>query len=249
MRYYPEDESDKEDVEQLNAESWMIESLKMNPGYCSWGPYEDYMWKENEGWDSRVIIANWEDFDWQLNELNEVVNFYFEVTRDSKPCEHCDQSGYNPETKRIADDWYDFAGTGREWCHNITQDEVDALVENKRLWDFKGKNPTADEVNQWSQKGIGHDAINRMICVEQRAKRLGVYGQCEHCEGYGHIYTEDKGKLGLVLWVLHPRKGCSRGIHIKEIQKHELTSAVNYLLHAAERNQNRFSKLTHSELN
>ena len=35
--------------------------------------------------------------------------------------------------------------------------------------------PTADEVNAWAGRGsIGHDAINRMICVETRAKRLGA---------------------------------------------------------------------------
>ena len=28
----------------------------------------------------------------------------------------------------------------------------------------------------------GHDAINRWICVKARAKHLGIYGHCEHCE-------------------------------------------------------------------
>lgn len=120
----------------------------------------------------------------------------------SQPCKACDQSGQNPETKAIDDDWYDFARTGRRWSNKITQDEVQALVDGGRLTDFthtwtqadgwQPKNPpyapTADEVNEWSLRNIGHDAINKWICVEARARRLGVFGQCSVCEGNGHVW-------------------------------------------------------------
>lgn len=141
------------------------------------------------------------DFNWALGVIwKGFVNPY-----RSQECTACKGSGYNPETKRIADDWYDFEGTGREWCHNITQDEVDALIENGRLMDFthnfvRGKGwtkiepppqITAEMVNEWSKHGLAHDAINRGICVETRAKRLGVFGYCPVCNGDGEIYFND----------------------------------------------------------
>lgn len=195
------------------------------------------------------------DFDWDLDDLNEIVNFYFEIERKSEHCEECGQTGYNPETRQISEDWYDFEHTGRKWNHNITQDEVQALVDRDRLHDFThtyeksvgwqkredGYIPTAEEVNAWSKEGFGHDSINHYVCVNQRAERLGVYGLCSSCEGEGYVYTEPAAKLGLVLWVIHPRKGCSRGIHIKDLKQENVIPAMKYLTEAMERNANRFS--------
>jgi hypothetical protein len=45
------------------------------------------------------------------------------------------------------------------------------------------------------------------------------------------------------LWVLHPRKGASRGIYIKNIEENEVEDVLKYLKQAAERNANRFSKI------
>jgi hypothetical protein len=126
----------------------------------------------------------------------------------SQDCKVCDGHGLNPATKQIEDDWYNFADTGRRWCNNITQDEVDALIEAGRLMDFthqwtqeNGWKPiepkpiiTAEMVNDWSYRGMGHDAINRWICVKQRAKRLGVYGLCPVCEGEGSIWFNERVK-------------------------------------------------------
>jgi hypothetical protein len=47
--------------------------------------------------------------------------------------------------------------------------------------------PLAEDVNKWSRSGMGHDSINQWICVEVRAKRLGVYGHCSVCSGKGKI--------------------------------------------------------------
>jgi len=103
--------------------------------------------------------------------------------------------------------WY-IIGDCRRWCHDLTQDEVDKLAEEGRLYDFThtwtrgegwkeredGYKPTAAEVNKWSQTGHGHDAINRWICVRQRAERLGVYGKCEHCKGEGCLWRDEEHK-------------------------------------------------------
>src|SRR3546814_12279893 len=84
MRYF-----DQEEAAGLNAEAWQIDLLACNPSYCSWGPSEDYMWKEGEGWNSRVVVPSWSDFGWRLDDMNECANFYFEVSRGSKECPVC----------------------------------------------------------------------------------------------------------------------------------------------------------------
>jgi hypothetical protein len=220
MRYYPSDEYDKKELERINAEEWMVELLKKNPDYCSWGNFEDYMWKDGDSWDCRCELESVKDL-WQLDEYNELVNFYFEVSRENIECEDCEGSGLNKETKQLSDDWYDFNRTGKKWCYNITQNEVDALWEHNRLHcDFKEK-PTADEVNIWASKSMGHDAINHNICVEARAKKEGIYGYCDKCHGQGRIYTEPKAHVALQMWFIHPRKGASRGVYLKNINKDE----------------------------
>jgi hypothetical protein len=95
-------------------------------------------------------------------------------------CKACDGSGYNPETRKIDNEWYAFDNqkTGsvinrygrpvtynqNAHCYNLTQVEVDALIAGNRLMDLTrdGHVPTVDEVNDWAKKDpIGHDAINR----------------------------------------------------------------------------------------
>ena len=95
-----------------------------------------------------------------------------------------------------------------EHCDNITQDEVEALVAKNRLMDFThtwtpdegwkrredGYIPTAEEINEANRTPslFGHDAINRHILIEARAKRLGVYGKCPVCNGEGTILQPDE---------------------------------------------------------
>jgi hypothetical protein len=253
MRTPPEDKYDAEDLKQLKAEGWMVELLSLNPSYPHWGPREDYMVVRGQSWNSSQHFASWAEFGpWKLDELNECVNFYFELGRNSKPCATCDKSGLNPATKQIADDFYDFAERGKRWVDQITQDEVDALIAQDRLrklvdgkWQSVPR--TATEVNAANRRGssnwdLDHDAINRWILIETRAKRLGVYGECSECEGKGHIYTEPKAHVNLVLWWLHPRKGCSRGIEVR-ITKADLPAVFAFLAEAAQRNAERFSKI------
>ena len=178
--------------------------------------------RRSSGWETRVLKKAWSDFQWGLNDLNECVNFYFSVERASVRCTACDQSGQNPATKRIADEFYAHSSpTGKGWDDAITDDEVDALWEHERLkHDFKEK-PSAAAVNARQRgRGMGHDGINRWILIETRAKRLGVYGTCESCGGEGNIFTEPAAYVSLTLWMLHPRKGASRGVEIGGILCH-----------------------------
>lgn len=244
MRYYPENKYDWEEIEKLglNKNDWRINALKINPDYCNWGNYEDYMNKKEKGWESPVELENVNQL-WELDELNELVNFYFEIYRHIEECKECEGTGYNKETLQISKDWYDFDNKGTRWCDKITQDEVEALWNKGRLkFDFK-EIPTAEEINKREKSGFMHDAINRIICIEQRAKRLNVYGLCPKCNGQGYFYTDDKVHLGLQMWFIHPRKGASRGVYLKNIEKEELSKVIKYLNEAKERNNNRFSKL------
>lgn len=313
MRSYdPTDKSDQEDARRLNAQPWQLELLALNPEYVFWGPHEDYMWKEGDGWDSRQSFASWAAFGpWELNELNECVNFYFSVERERKDCETCGGNGTHPDAQWISESWYShsspfkpqsfgamqaealmsrFGGKAHHlhgfgnypsaetlakygpaftefcehmlvrghWSDDLTQDEVQALVDAGRLMDFTHtftagqgwkKNdpatvPTADAVNAWARgRGLGHDSINQWVAVKRRCERLGVPHQCPTCEGHGYVFTAPDAHVSLTLWWLHPRKGCSRGIEIKNIGRDELPAVMAFLQEARKRNDQRFAKL------
>jgi hypothetical protein len=144
--------------------------------------------------------------------------------------------------------------TGRRWLDKITQDEVDALVEAGRLrkWTESGWQTvprTAAEVNAANaagarhDHGLKHDGINRGILIETRAKRLGVWGLCPSCEGHGTVFTAPHGHLNVVLWILHPRKGCSRGVRVRNLSSVDAEAVKQWLARAAKRNTQRFEKV------
>jgi hypothetical protein len=130
------------------------------------------------------------DFDWPMDI---VWKGYMNPYR-STDCKLCDGSGQNSATKKLSDDWYAHLRTdGKEgWMYHLEQADIKALLDKGRLRDFNDCIPTPDEVNAWARNGIGHDSINHWICVEAKAKRLGIYGECSHCKGKGYYYCEDK---------------------------------------------------------
>jgi len=314
MRKYDGDADDEKELLKLRAESWMIDLLKLNPAYVHWGPREDYMGKHGDdepwheerkklgmperkhGWEARILFKNWKEHTVALDELNEVVNFYFSVDRASKECETCKGTGYHPDAQWVSESFYDhmleeFMSEAKSvrplrdamvakygeafqafwadilahgaWHTRITQDEVETLVSDSRLYDFTHTYsqeqgwqpkeppavPTAQEVNDWHAGklrgkvgGFGHDAINRMILIEQRCKRLGLPQTCPPCEGHGTIFTAEEAHVELTYWLLHPRKGASRGVEVARIEREELPQVLTFLKQAAERNAERFAK-------
>lgn len=246
MRTYPDNEHDLKELKDLNVEDWQVEMLKLNPDYTCWGPYEGYMsGSGSKGWNSPSFYESWNEFGpWGLDELNEVVNFYFQVTRECKECESCEQLGVNAETLEIYKGWYGSLYGIPTWSDKLTQVEVDALWEAKRLYRFEEK-PTPEEVNRayLEAGGLFHDCINCGICVEARARQLGVWGKCTECGGRGHIYTKEEGQLNLILWFLHPRKGCSRGVEVKNLTQEDIPQVLAYLKEADSRSKSRFGKL------
>lgn len=244
---------DEEDIKELNAEDWQVELLKMNPDYTCWGPHEDYMWKES-GWDSRVLVDTWKEFGpWGLDDYNECVNFYFSVERKSENCSTCKGECYHPDAISVAHGFYAHQNlAGEHWNDKITQDEVEVLVKEGRLWSFvrnkpEGYIPLATEVNAAQRKGLGHDAINRAILIEARLKRLGLPQWCPACAGKGYEYTSPKAHVTLTLWMIHPRKGASRGVEVSNIQQEDLDGVFSFLNEARQRNAQRFSLIPSQE--
>lgn len=314
MRNFPKDELDQKELDKLKPAKWMVDLLKCNPSYTSWGVHEDYMSKRSQeegtdslgrtqdsGWESRKIFKRWEDFNWKLDELNECVNFYFEINRDSKKCPMCCGNGYHTDAQWVSESFYkhsspftcqtrdevrlealmvsfggDFSSNphgrgvypsedvlsryGTEfrnfceemakgdgyWNDKITQEEVDELVKQGRLWSIE--HPTAKEVNR-KQNEIGsgfimHDAINRSILIRHRLERFGIPVYCNVCDGDGRVFTEKKAHLSLTVWIIHPRKGASRGVEIERIEQKDLEAVQEWLVTARDRNAERFSKVS-----
>jgi hypothetical protein len=259
MRSYdPNDDYDEKEAKALLAEEWMLLALGLNPDYVLWGPGDDYMHGDGEGWNSAMRYDSWREFDITLDDLNEVVNFYFQITREAKDCGACGATGLSPKARKISDSFYGSSEEGG-WRDKITLDECKALVERGRLmeWDARAESwkkrevvdeaflrevNTANGSGRSLLSGRAHDAINRFILIETRCKRLGIVAACDKCKGEGSIFIEDRARLGLVLWLLHPRKGASRGVEIASIEKRDLPKALAFLKRAAERNTARFSK-------
>lgn len=247
MRNVPDGEYDAEELESLNAEPWMVELLSANPDYSSWGQHEDYMATRGEGWDSRVLAEGWEGFGpWKLDDLNEVVNFYFEIQRDSKECDVCGGDGYHPDANGVVNTFYAHMNLRREhWNDAITQDELQALKDAGRI-PADAHLADVNYANSRSGGGFGalsHDAINRHILIGARLARLGLPKYCPECTGRGSVYTEPAAHVNLVLWFIHPRKGCSRGVEVKRLSREDLPKAFAFLREAAERNAQRFSRV------
>lgn len=159
-------------------------------------------------------------FDWPLKKVwAGYVNPHYEMCKEC-PC--CAGTGHNPATRQLADDWHDSENFGRTWGYHyhvgpdgrhadhppwmvwgqtrrwsdrLTQDEADALADAGRLRHAGlGERPTAEQVNEWSRNGVGHDAINRWICIEARARRLGVFGKCHACGGSGELWATEEAR-------------------------------------------------------
>lgn len=138
-------------------------------------------------------------------------------------CKYCEWIGYNQETMVLYKSWYasdnpewEWIVEGQKrynknaWSNNLTQEDVQFLIEAGRLWDFtrvplneeQKKNcfpnwwtrepnwyiPTAEEVNKWNREWIWHDSLNCHYCVEWKAKRLWVFWYCECCEWHWYIF-------------------------------------------------------------
>lgn len=123
-----------------------------------------------------------------------------------------------------------------KWSYHLIQADIDALIEDERLWDFtrvprtpeqeeivrrkvatgenswlptsNGYRPTPDEVNSWNIRTRGHDGINQSVCVRARCKREGVDPLCSVCNGEGVTWASEEHKQKHDAWEpTEPPKG------------------------------------------
>jgi hypothetical protein len=106
-----------------------------------------------------------------------------------------DEYAVDREAQRLIDYWNGM------WSHHLSQDDVDALIAADRLWDFThtlaGGNGwekiepapvvTAEQVNEWSICGFGHDSINAHVVIKARCEREGVPYTCQTCDGHATL--------------------------------------------------------------
>ena len=160
MRHYPDADNkyDQEDLAELNAQPWMVRLLKLNPDYTCWGPHEDYMSDSGDGWNSRQLPNTWSEFGpWELDDLNELANFYFSVERDSKECPSCGGSGYHPDALWVSGSFYE------NW---EIIDVIDPFADNIDIsW------PTANAFDGMSC--VGEMTVHR---VDIHAHGIFIYG-------------------------------------------------------------------------
>lgn len=118
-----------------------------------------------------------------------------------------------------------FAG---HWHHHLIQADVDALIAANRLGDFtreprteeqrevvrqkvaaggnswlpesNGYIPTAEEINEWSIGGMGHDGINASVCIEARCQREGAEYRCAECLGSGDLWPSPEVEAAYEAW-------------------------------------------------
>lgn len=98
----------------------------------------------------------------------------------------------------------------------LNQEDVDALIEAGRLhgltgetWDADARKwvhpdprpvVTAEQVNNWSIGGVGHDAINQWVVVRSRCARAGVDERCSTCKGHAVIWPSKRAKKAYESW-------------------------------------------------
>lgn len=112
------------------------------------------------------------------------------------------------EASRLARLW------NAQWSHHLNDQDVAALIEADRLWDLtrtwaKGSGwqkveppviPTAEQVNEWSLRGFGHDSLNASVVIEARCKREGAAVTCATCDGHGSVEAYEGQRAEAEAW-------------------------------------------------
>lgn len=179
------------------------------------------------------------DFSWPIKKLwSGYIN-----PHQIHECDECEGLGWSKEYNELSDKWYSndnykwkpnpFREGARynsiAWNNNLEQEDVDALIEADRLFDFtrvpineeqkeivrkkvadgenswlpfnNGYRPTAQEVNEWNLKSFGHDSINRSIVIKARLAKEGKSHLCSKCDGTGENWQHPKAKENYENWV------------------------------------------------
>lgn len=238
--YTPGDEWDEKELARLEPQPWMVKQLELNPEYVHWGPGEDYMdgVDEQRGWGSGIEKDGWGEGPFELDNLNEAVHFYFAIHRESFDCALC-KKGVTIEAQELKE------SLGLPFWYRPTDEHLIVLHRERRFHLPEGVEPTIENLRANVQpKGIMVDAITEHVLLEHECKKAGIWHICNACGGAGYIYADDHpAYLSLIVWLLHPRKGASRGMTVKNITQEDLPKVYAFLAHAAKRNAERFEKV------
>lgn len=214
-------------------------SEKMKPedireGYKGWNPFEDYMCNSG-GWNRRLEFESWKDFKKEFipfdPNYNQIIDFYFQRYKPTKNCESCGARGYSPRALEIESELHERLGVGREAFDRLTNAERDVLRQKGRL----------------SDSPLGLDSLSKGVLIVYHTALEGISEICEDCKGNGEIVI-GRERLGLNLWMTHPRKGASKGIYITLIQEKELPKVYALLNDAKDRLIERFKNVPHSDV-
>ncbi len=173
----------------------------------------DFDWPLSKVWEGYLTPHNWEEC------LRCDGSGHNPETRTLQmawyPRQH--EAPTDPTLRAIFEDNADFG-------YHLAQDECDHLTDKGRCVDLtsvwkrespddehpqwiRKKNadgrkyyPIAGLVKRWAQTTSGHDAINRGICVEFRAKKLGFWGKCAACGGTGEWWSSSEAEKLAKAW-------------------------------------------------
>lgn len=234
--YFMEENDNTEEFKKLPV--YMQKCLNLNKGsYNFWGNGQDYMSSKQGQWNSDVELDSIKDM-WELDDLNECVNFYFRAEKKVKTCESCSGSGISVRSEN------------ERWNisyrkENLTEEDIAGLYEDgwlktkpKDLHDFL----TNDEY-----KHFNIDALRIYTILKRRAEREGYEYLCPHCQGNGYIDIDKEYSLALQLWILHPRKSSSLGVIIHNITEQDLPKIFKLLNCARERFDTKFDRIKEME--
>jgi hypothetical protein len=117
---------------------------------------------------------------------------YRRAEQNISQSKHCTIPFSNAREERVTEEAERLCGLfNTSLSYHLNQDDVDILIKEGRLSDLtqNGHKPTAEEVNEWSVSGFGHDSINCWIVTKNRCQRLGVSSSCSECKGSGDFWS------------------------------------------------------------
>lgn len=180
------------------------------------------------------------DFDWPMNQVWKGFVFPYQAAEcyGCKGNEH--GKGYSKEADELSAKWYGFGNEDWEYepsgrrhnknalQYNLDSDDVQALLDADRLWDFtrnpindeqrevvrkkveSGENswlpynngyvPTPEAVNHWAIHSMGHDSLNESVVIRARLEKLGISDICMVCGGSGQLWQSDEIEKASEAW-------------------------------------------------
>jgi hypothetical protein len=209
-----------------------IKPEDLREGYKGWNPFQDLM-VDAEDWNKRLEFENWKHFRSEFipfdPNFNQIIDFYFQRYEPARECELCEGRGYSSRALAIESELSKRLGVGKESFGRLTQEERDILLKNGRPLGCP----------------LGVDSFDMNILIKYHSEIEGIDYLCSNCQGGGSIVTGDE-KLGLNLWMTHPRHGGSRGIYIATVQDDDLPEIYALLNDARDKLVARFKNIPKS---